>query len=148
AGQLTPEEQARILGGEAAMWGEFVDDENIDSRIWPRTAAIAERFWSPQNVTDIDFMYQRLEPISTELVALGLRHKSSYPTMLERLAAGGNVKALRVLGDVLQPEKGFRGGFSDYSPQAQLDHLVDAIPPESARGREFSNLIRRLVAGK
>ena len=54
AASLTPEEKARILGGEATMWSEFVTPENVDSRIWPRTAAIAERLWSPQDVRDVD----------------------------------------------------------------------------------------------
>jgi len=41
AASLTNEERDRILGGEVAMWGEFVSPENVDSRIWPRAALVA-----------------------------------------------------------------------------------------------------------
>ena len=44
---LTPEQASRIMGGEACMWAELVGPETVDSRVWPRTAAIAERLWSP-----------------------------------------------------------------------------------------------------
>ena len=48
--ELPEAERARILGGEATMWSEFTTPEIVDSRIWPRTAAIAERLWSPREV--------------------------------------------------------------------------------------------------
>ena len=64
---LTDAEAAHVLGGEATMWGEWVGPETIDSRMWPRAAAIAERFWSPREVNDVDDMYRRLEKISVEL---------------------------------------------------------------------------------
>ena len=52
------------------MWGEFVSPENIDSRIWPRAAAIAERLWSPGDVQDVDDMYRRLERQSERLTSV------------------------------------------------------------------------------
>jgi len=64
---LTAEERRHILGGEACMWGEYVSPETIDSRLWPRTAAIAERLWSPPEVRDLPDMYRRLEIESARL---------------------------------------------------------------------------------
>ena len=65
ANGLSPEQQARILGGEACMWTEQTTPQDIDSRIWPRTAAIAERLWSPREVDNVDDMYRRLAGVDS-----------------------------------------------------------------------------------
>lgn len=56
----TPAQLNNIVGGEAAMWGEQVDSMNIDSRVWPRACAVAERLWSDKSVTDITDASNRL----------------------------------------------------------------------------------------
>src|SRR5258707_1291759 len=71
AANLSTEEKQRILGGESCMWAEYVSPENVDSRIWPRNAAIAERLWSPQEVRDPASMYERLDFVSARLELLG-----------------------------------------------------------------------------
>jgi len=43
---LTAAEQGRVLGAEACMWSEDVDDFNIDQRLWLRASVFAERVWS------------------------------------------------------------------------------------------------------
>ncbi len=58
---LTDAQKKKILGGEATMWSEHVTPETVDSRIWPRTAAIAERFWSLGSVNNVADMYDRME---------------------------------------------------------------------------------------
>eukprot|EP00818_Percolomonas_sp_WS_P001115 CAMPEP_0117445152 /NCGR_PEP_ID=MMETSP0759-20121206/5639_1 /TAXON_ID=63605 /ORGANISM="Percolomonas cosmopolitus, Strain WS" /LENGTH=528 /DNA_ID=CAMNT_0005237301 /DNA_START=8 /DNA_END=1594 /DNA_ORIENTATION=+ len=49
-----------LLGGEVCQFGEQVDEHTIDSRIWPRAAAVAERLWSPKSVNDTSSAEKRL----------------------------------------------------------------------------------------
>lgn len=39
---LTPEEAKLVLGGEVLLWGEQVDETNVDAKLWPRASAAAE----------------------------------------------------------------------------------------------------------
>lgn len=148
ASSLTDEEKKRVMGGEAAMWSEFASSEIIDSRIWPRTAAIAERLWSPQDVRDVPSMYARMAVVSDKLEAYGLKHQSVTPRMLQRMSGDTVPKYLAVLAQVVQPPVGYeRESLKEYDWHTPLNHLVDAVPPESETAREFSELVDAIVAG-
>ncbi len=142
ATSMTAAEKQRIIGGEACMWSEFVSPENIDGRIWPRAAAVAERLWSPQNVRDESSMYRRMEAVSRDLDWHGVTHHSTYTAMLQRLAGGPDIKTLQILAEILEPVKQYaRNHGNKYVSTIPLTRLVDTVRPESDRGRVFAGIV-------
>jgi hexosaminidase len=146
AGDLSPEQASRVLGGEACMWAELVSAETVDSRIWPRTAAIAERFWSSADVKDADSMYERMSAVSRQLEWTGVQHRADYGPMLDRLAGEQPAPSLRVLADAsealgLGPRRGGR-----YTTLMPLNRFVDAARPESESVRALESAARRMSA--
>lgn len=143
---LTAEQRRLILGGEVCMWAEHLNDRTIDSRVWPRTAAMAERFWSPEQVRDVDDMYRRLDAVSVELEGLGLHHLSQEGVGLRQLAGTQDIDALRTFASVLEPVS-----FSERYQQQKtsqttvLDQFVDAVRPDAPSRRRLEQLTRNFL---
>ena len=144
---LTPEQQKLVLGGEIAMWGEQVDARSLDSRIWPRAAAIAERFWSPQNVRDVDEMYRRLWPVSIELEGLGLRHLSNEGVGLRSLAGMRDIDPLRTFARAFEPVS-FHERYQQQHTSAltPLTGFVDAVVPDPQDRHRLELAVQQLLA--
>ena len=139
---LTADEKANIIGGEAAQWAEYITPENLDNRLWPRLGAIAERLWSPESVTDVNFMYRRLAVLNRNLEWLGLEQRISTRQMLGRIEGDTMPPGLlETLATVVEPVKEYnRETTQVYDGEEALNQLVDAVPPESNLARQINAL--------
>ncbi len=146
--ELTPEQQALILGGEACMWAEHVASETVDSRIWPRLAAIAERLWSPRDVIQVNDMYRRLWVMSDRLERLGLMHESHTNRMLRRITEDDSTReALATMLEAVGPPsfgQRVRGQRTDQL--TPLVRVLDAAVPDPWGRWETSMLVDRLLS--
>lgn len=150
---LSAEERKLVLGGEATMWAEWVSPETIDSRIWPRTAAIAERLWSPSEVADVPDLYRRLDYVSRRLSEAGLRHIAYREPMLLRYAGDRatpeTLAALRELIALGKPILCYtRTQLSPRDPQyLALTTLADCMAPDPQPARVFVLAVEDVLLG-
>jgi hexosaminidase len=145
---LTADQQKLILGGEVCMWAEQLNPETVDSRVWPRTMAVAERFWSPQGDRDVSDMYRRLHINSLKLENVGLRHISGPEVLRRNLLLERDPKALEVLTSVLEPvsfHERYQGQHTN--GLTTLDRLVDAVVADPPSRQEIAGDVDVLAGG-
>lgn len=130
---LTGEQLELIKGGEATMWSELVSKENIETRIWPRTAAIAERLWSDASVNDVDDMYRRLVYVSAHLEKAGSKHLKNRQALIRQLSERTMSHHLEYFLDWFQPLEGYarHGQKPRYTSYTPLTRSVDATNPDA-----------------
>ncbi|MBP2833008.1 family 20 glycosylhydrolase [Aquimarina sp. U1-2] len=144
---LTKEQKAKILGGEVTMWSELVTPTTIDSRIWPRTAAIAERFWSPATVINLNHMKSRLEKVSLQLEKLGITHIKNANVILRNITKENDIEAILTLSRVCEPLKNYernKGG-TEYQTYSPFTLFADACTSDALDAKKFNDVVLRLL---
>nr|QBG82661.1 hexosaminidase [Heortia vitessoides] len=69
----------RVEGGAACQWTEQLGPGGLDARVWPRSAALAERLWSDRTEGAAADVYLRLDTQRARLVARGVRAAPLWP---------------------------------------------------------------------
>lgn len=130
--EIADSTKAQILGGEATMWSELVSKQTVDSRIWPVTAAIAERLWSNTDNCNTDKLYQKLPVISSQLEEHGLHHINYQGMLLRQMSGLPQIENIQDYVQLFEPLKGYkRHKFIKYKTHYPLSRFVDACYTES-----------------
>jgi hexosaminidase len=151
----------KVLGGEATIWSEMVTTNNVDVRIWPRLYVIGERFWSSDQLTNEEYLYQRLPKVSQygEHV-VGLLHEKQLISRLseyllkkpnkpnDSVAPSNRLNALLLFSRLIEPAHYYTLHHlayqrSEYHQKAPLDNLHDVLPVESLLLKQFDMDVRQ-----
>lgn len=141
----------RLLGGEACLWSELVDGATLETRLFSRLPAVAERFWSAAGTLDADNFYARLGPLlAMPPFVIALREENQLQTLglnAAQIAAarylepvkwyarllGETALAARIAGSEMPQAR-------PYTCDTPLNRVVDFLSPESLSARALRDM--------
>lgn len=145
---LSGSERNLVLGGEVCMWGEQVTADTIDSRMWPRSAAVAERLWSPASVNDVDDLYRRLAVESFRLDGEGIDQIAGPTRLLRQLSGELQPRALETLASAVEPYTFHDRAHAQHNVvETPMNGFVDAAIYDPPLRHELPYLIDSYLAG-
>lgn len=148
AAPLDDGQKALVMGAEGALWAEMVSEPMLEARLWPRMAALAERFWSAQSVRDVPDLERRLPGVMTELEATGLQASQHQEAMREAMAPGRS-GPLKILTEVTVPVRNYALNHLAVSKgEAMLSAPVAVADPDAFAAMRFNAMARRYVQGE
>ncbi|XP_030563037.1 chitooligosaccharidolytic beta-N-acetylglucosaminidase [Drosophila novamexicana] len=71
-------QERQVLGGEVCMWSEYVDQNSLEARIWPRAGSAAERLWSNPK-SSANLAQRRFYRYRERLIARGIHPDAVVP---------------------------------------------------------------------
>ncbi len=145
-----PARRGALLGGEACLWGELVGEAQLDTRLWSRLPAIANRFW----LGAVSELPNRRATEAHLLRIAGIR--VGPHAWLEGLRLSHEERNhLECLLDCLEPVKWYSRLLGEalgqriedieaeslrtYDADSPLDRAVDFVNPESLQAELFAH---------
>lgn len=145
-----PEDEERdVLGAEMCVWSEVMDQDNVEPIILSSVVALAERFWSPRELCDIEGLQPRIDATLGTLEKLGGFDTSAQRRLAERLCGGALPAAVQTLRDYVGPHVYYFAldrSVNAHDVNLPFDRLIETLRPETGAARRFDGLVDDALA--